>query len=84
MSVSTPTLKCSQKPRQLVPIMGLTSSSSVRAMVFQSTTKFLPSSRWVLRSLLLIADKFGDLNLHKPESHEVIGSGTSYLPPAPV
>jgi hypothetical protein len=32
-------------------------------MTFQSTTKFLPGPRWVLGSLLFIADKFEDLNL---------------------
>jgi hypothetical protein len=53
-------------------------------MVFQSTTKFLPSSRWVLGSLLFIADKFGDMNLLEPESCKVIGSGTCHLPLAPV
>jgi hypothetical protein len=51
-------------------------------MVFQSTTKFLPGSRWVLGSLLFIADKFGDMNLQEPRSREVIRSGTSRLPPA--
>jgi hypothetical protein len=53
-------------------------------MAFQSTTKFLPGSRWVLGSLLFIADKFGDLNLQEPESREVVGSNTDCLPPAPV
>jgi hypothetical protein len=51
---------------------------------FQSTTKFLPGSRWVLGSLLFIADKFGDLDLQEPESREVVGSDTDRLPPAPV
>jgi hypothetical protein len=64
--------------------MGLTRSSFVRAMVFQITTKFLPGSRCVIGSLLFIANKFGDLNLQKPESCEVVGSGTGHLPPAPV
>jgi hypothetical protein len=64
--------------------MGLTRSRFMRAMVFQSTTKFLPSSRWFLGSLLFITDKFGDLSLQEPESHEVIRSGTDCLPPAPV
>jgi hypothetical protein len=59
-------------------------SSFVRAMVFQSMTKFLPDSRWVLGSLLFIADKFGDLNLQEPESCEVNRSGTDHIPPAPV
>jgi hypothetical protein len=53
-----------------------------RSMAFQSTNKFLPGSRWVLGSLLFVADKFGDLRLHEPESPEVIGSGIGYLPPA--
>jgi hypothetical protein len=61
--------------------VGLARSSFVRAVVFQSTTKFLPNSWWVLGSLLFIADKFGDLNLQEPESCEVIRSGTDHLPP---
>jgi hypothetical protein len=40
----------------------------VRSMAFQSTTKFLPRSRWVIGSLLFIADKFRDLNLPELES----------------
>jgi hypothetical protein len=56
----------------------------VRAMTFQSTTKFLPGSRWILGSLFFIADMFGDLNLQEPKSYEVFGSGTGRLPPAPV
>jgi hypothetical protein len=56
----------------------------VRSMMFQSTTKFLPGSRWVLESLLFVADKFGDLSLQEPESWEVVGSGIGRLPPAPV
>jgi hypothetical protein len=52
----------------------------MRAMVFQSTTKFLPSSRWFSGSLEFITDKFGDINLQEPESSEVIRSGTSGLP----
>jgi hypothetical protein len=40
----------------------------VRAMEFQSTTKFLSDSRSVLGSLLFVADKFGDLNFQEPES----------------
>jgi hypothetical protein len=31
--------------------LGLTRSSFVRAIAYQSTTKFLPSSRWFLGSL---------------------------------
>jgi hypothetical protein len=53
--------------------MGLMRSSFMRAMVFQSTTKFLPGSRWVLGSLLFIADEFGDLNHQEPELREVNG-----------
>jgi hypothetical protein len=53
----------------------------MRSMMFQSTTKFLPSSWWVLGSLLFVADNFGYLNLQVPESREVIRSGTSPLPP---
>jgi hypothetical protein len=82
--VSTSTLKSTQKPQQLVPTMGLMRSYYVRSMVFQSTIKFLPSSRWVLGSLLFINDKFGDLSLQELESSEIAGSGTSHLPPAPV
>jgi hypothetical protein len=59
-------------------------SSFMRAMTFQSTTKFLLGSRWFLGPLLFIADKFGDMNLQEPESCEVIKSGTGHLPPAPV
>jgi hypothetical protein len=59
-------------------------SSFMRAMAFQSTTKFLPDSRWVLGSLVFIADKIGDLNLQEPELHKVIRLGTVCLPPAPV
>jgi hypothetical protein len=56
----------------------------MREMTFQSTTKFLPGLRWVLGSILFIANKFGDLNLQKSESREVVGSGTNRLPPAPI
>jgi hypothetical protein len=59
-------------------------SSFVRAIAYQSTTKFLPGSRWFLGSLQFITDKFGYLTLHEPESCEVIGSGTDHLHPAPV
>jgi hypothetical protein len=64
--------------------VGLTRFQYVRPMAFQSTSKFLPVSRWVLRSFHFDADKFGDLSLQEPESHEVAGSGTGHLPPAPV
>jgi hypothetical protein len=53
-------------------------------MVFQSTAKFLPGSRWVLGSLIFVADKFEDLSLQEPELQEVVGSGTGLFPPAPV
>jgi hypothetical protein len=43
--------------------MGLKRSDYIRSMAFQSTTKFLPGSRWVLGSLLFITDKFEDLSL---------------------
>jgi hypothetical protein len=64
--------------------VGVTRSSFVRAMVFQSTTKFLPGSRSFLGSLLFITDKFGYLSLQEPESREVIESGIDRLPLAPV
>jgi hypothetical protein len=53
-------------------------------MAFQSTSKFLPGSRWVLGSILFVANKFGDLSLQESKSREVNGSGTGHLPPAPV
>jgi hypothetical protein len=53
----------------------------MRAMVFQSTMKFLPDSRWVLGSLF-IADKIGDMKLRLPESCEVVRSCTNCFPPA--
>jgi hypothetical protein len=56
----------------------------VRAIAFQSTTKFLLGSRWFLGALQFVIDKFGDLNLQKLESSEVLGSGIDRLPPAPV
>jgi hypothetical protein len=52
----------------------------MRAMAYQSTIKFLPSSRWFLGSLQFITDKFGDLTLQEPESHGIIKSGTFHLP----
>jgi hypothetical protein len=48
--------------------MGLTRFDYLRSMAFQSTSKFLPDSRWVLGSLLFVTDKFGDLSLQEPES----------------
>jgi hypothetical protein len=59
-------------------------SSFMRAMAYQSTTKFLPGSRWFLESLQFVTDKFGDLTLQEPESREIIESGTDRLPPDPV
>jgi hypothetical protein len=61
--------------------MGLTRFDYVRSMVFQSSSNFISDSRWVLGSLLFIADKFGDLTLQEPESPEVVGSGTVRVPP---
>jgi hypothetical protein len=55
--------------------MGLMRFNSMRSMVFQTATKFLPGSRWALRSLLFITDKFGELSLQKLESPKVTGSG---------
>jgi hypothetical protein len=53
-------------------------------MAFQSTTKFLPGSRWFLGSLEFLTDTFGDLSLQEPELSEVTRSGTSCLPPTSV
>jgi hypothetical protein len=64
--------------------VGLTRASIVKTMAFQSTTKFLPGSRWFLGSLEFLTDKFGDLSLQEPESSEVTGSGTNWFPLAPV
>jgi hypothetical protein len=64
--------------------MGLMRSSFVRAMAYQSTTKFLPDSRWFLGSLQFVTDRFADLTLQEPESRKIIGLGTGLLPPAPV
>jgi hypothetical protein len=57
--------------------------NNVRSMVFQSSSKFLPNSRWVIGSLLFIA-KFGDLSLQEPESREVVGSGIDHIPLIPI
>jgi hypothetical protein len=54
----------------------------VRAMAFQSTTKFLPGSRWFLGSLQFVTDKFRYLNLQEAELSEVARSGTGHLPPS--
>jgi hypothetical protein len=55
-------------------------SSFMSAITYQSTTKFLPGSKWFLGSLQFITDKFRDLTLQEPESRKVIGSGTDPLP----
>jgi hypothetical protein len=62
--------------------MGLTRSSFVKAMTFQSTTMFFSWLKLVLGSLQFVSDKFGDLSLQEPKASEVIGSSTSHLPPA--
>jgi hypothetical protein len=64
--------------------MGLMRSSFMRPMTYQSTTKFMPDSRWFLGSLQFITDKFGILTLQEPESREIIRSGTCRLSPTPV
>jgi hypothetical protein len=67
-----------------MPTVGLMRLSYVRSMAFQSTCKFLLGSRWVLGSLLSVADKFRDLILQELESRKVIGLGNGRLPPASV
>jgi hypothetical protein len=71
-SVSIHTLKSSHKLRQMMPTVGLTRSSFVRAMASQSRTKFLPGSRWFSGSLQFITNKFGDLSLQEPELESVL------------
>jgi hypothetical protein len=71
-------------PRQLEPIMGLMISCFVRAMAFQSTTNFLPSSRWFMGSLEFLTNKFGNESLQESESSDFIVSCTDCLRPAPV
>jgi hypothetical protein len=56
----------------------------MRTMMFQSTTKFLPGSRWFQGSLEFLNKKFGNLSPQEPELSEVTGSGTSHLPPPPI
>jgi hypothetical protein len=56
----------------------------MRIMSFQSTTKFLPGFRWFLGSLEFLTDQFGNLSLQESELSEVVGSGISQLPLAPV
>jgi hypothetical protein len=53
--------------------MRLTRSSFVRAMTFESTTKFLAGTRWFLGSFQFVTNKFGDLYLQEPESSAVNG-----------
>jgi hypothetical protein len=53
-------------------------------MLLQSTTKFLPSSRWFLGSLDFLTNKFGNLSLQEPELSKATGSGSGHLPPAPI
>jgi hypothetical protein len=64
--------------------MGLTRSSIVKTMAFQSTIKFLPDQRWFLGSVEFLTDKFGDLSLQELESSKVARSGTCHLQPAPI
>jgi hypothetical protein len=64
--------------------MGLRRTSFVRAMVFQSITKFLPGSKWFLSSLEFLTVKFRNLSLQEPELSKVTGSGIGRLPPTPV
>jgi hypothetical protein len=64
--------------------MGLMRLSFMRAMTYQSITKFLSDSRWFLGSLQFITNKFGDLTKQDPESRRIIESGTGLLPAAPV
>jgi hypothetical protein len=71
-------------PQQLAHTMGLTRLSFVRATTFQSTTKFLPGSRWFLGSLEFLTDKIGNLSLQKLELGKVTGLGTDCFPPSPV
>jgi hypothetical protein len=56
----------------------------MRTMAFQSTTKFLPNSRWFLGSLEFLTDKFGNPSLQESELSKAIRSGTGCLPPVPV
>jgi hypothetical protein len=61
--------------------MGLTRLSFMRVMVFQSTTKFLPGSRWFMGSLEFLTDKFGNLSLQELELGKVARLGIGHLPP---
>jgi hypothetical protein len=71
-------------PWLLAPTVGLKRSSFMRAMTFQSITKFLPGSKWFLGSLEVLTGKFGNLSLQELELGKVTGSGTRRLPPASV
>jgi hypothetical protein len=64
--------------------MGFTRSRFMRIMMFQSTTKFLPGSRWFLSSLKFWTDKFGNISLQELELSKVTRSGTDRLPLTPV
>jgi hypothetical protein len=81
--VSTPILNHCHKPRQLAPSVWPTRFIYVRSMAFISTSKFLPGSRLVFRSLLFITDKIRDLSLKEPESRENARSNTDRFPPSP-
>jgi hypothetical protein len=61
--------------------MGLTRSSFMRTMAFQSATKFLPGCRGFLGSLEFLTNKFGNLSLQELEFSKVTGSGTGRFPP---
>jgi hypothetical protein len=53
-------------------------------MVFIFTSKFLPGSRMVFRSLLFIVDKMGDLSLLEPEPREIAGLDIDHFQSTPV
>jgi hypothetical protein len=63
-------------------VVGLMRFNYVRSMTFQSTTKFLLGSRWVLGSLLFVAAKFRDLSVQEPELLEITGLVTGRFPSA--
>jgi hypothetical protein len=56
----------------------------MRAMAFQSTTKFLRDSRWFRGCLEFFIAKFENLSLQEPELGKVAGSGAGRLPVGPV
>jgi hypothetical protein len=68
----------------LAPTVGLTRFIYMRSMAFKLTSKFLLGSRLVLRSLLFITDKMGDLSLQEPEPREIARSDTDSFPPMPI